>query len=235
MSEILVKDKDVVIPGQTLATGMDYLPANGTLREEEKIISSQVGLVNLNGRLIKVIPLTGPYIPKKDDVVIGKVVDITLNGWRLDIGCAYHANISLRDGVEEFVERGSDLSQYYNYGDYVMAKITNISSSKLIDLTIKGHGLRKLTEGQVMKITPSKVPRVIGKQGSMISLIKEKTNTKILVGQNGWVWISGQDPEKEIKAMNAIKIVNEESQTDGLTDKIDKYLGGKNDIQKKKQ
>lgn len=232
MSELLVKDKEVVIPGQILSTGMDYLPSNGALRQENNIISLQVGLVNLNGRLIKVIPLTGPFIPKREDVVIGKIVDITPSSWRVDIECPYLANLSLRDAVAEFVERGQDLSQYFNYGDYIMAKICNINGMKLIDLMMKGPGLRKLTEGRIIKITPSRVPRVIGKQGSMISMIKEKTNTKILVGQNGLVWISGLDPENEIKAVKAIKIIDEESQTEGLTDKIEKFLsGGKNGIQ----
>ncbi len=235
MSEIIVKDKEVVIPGQVLATGMDYLPANGTLREKDNIISLQVGLVNLSGRLIKVIPLTGPYIPKKEDVVIGEVADITLNGWRIDIGCAYQANLMVRDAVAEFVERGSDLTAYHNYGDYVIAKITNISGAKFMDLTLKGPGLRKLTEGKIIKIIPSKVPRVIGKKGSMISMIKDKTNTKILVGQNGLVWISGIEPKDEIRAIAAIKMIDEQSQTEGLTEKIEKFLsGGKNDVQKKK-
>ncbi len=225
MSEITVKDKDVVFPGQVLATGMDYLPANGTLRQEEKIISLQVGLVNLNGRLIKVIPLTGPYLPRRDDVVIGKIIDVLPTGWRVDIGTAYGATLYIKDAVSEFVERGVDLTQFYDYDDFVMARISNINGLKLIDLSLKGPGLRKLTDGKIIKITPSKVPRIIGKQGSMISMIKEKTNTKILVGQNGYVWVSGIEPEKERLAIEAINMINDESQVEGLTDRIEKFLG----------
>ncbi|MDD5651624.1 MAG: exosome complex RNA-binding protein Rrp4 [Candidatus Nanoarchaeia archaeon] len=226
MSEVLVKDKDVVLPGQVLATGMDYLPASGTFRDEDKIVSFLIGMANINGRLIKIIPLTGPYVPRTDDVVIGKVVDIGFSGWRVDIGWAYEANLSVKDATQEFIERGADLTQYFNYGEYIMARITNVAGSKIIDLGMRGPGLRKLTEGRIIQITPAKVPRVIGKQGSMITTIKENTNCRILVGQNGLVWISGANPEDETKAIEAIRIVNEESQSDGLTEKIQKFLKG---------
>lgn len=228
MSELLVKDKDIVIPGQILASGMDFLPASGTFREADKIVSSLIGIANVNGRLIKIIPLTGPYVPRRDDVVIGKIVDIGLFGWRVDIGWAFEGNLSVKDAAD-YIERGADLTQYYNFGDYIMTKIVNVASSKIIDLGMKGQGLRKLTEGQLIKITPSKVPRIIGKQGSMITMIKDSTNCRILVGQNGIVWVSGADPENEIKAMEAIRMVDQGSQSDGLTEKVQAFLKGGKD------
>lgn len=227
MSELLVQEKEIVIPGQVLAKGMDFLPAHGTFRENDNIISSVIGLVNLNGRLIKIIPLTGPYIPRREDVVIGKVVDIGPWGWRVDIRWAYQAMLSIKDATPEFIERGTDLTQFYNIGDLIMTRIINVSGSKVIDLGMKGPGLRKLTEGRIVQITPSKVPRLIGKQGSMITMIKEKTETRILVGQNGNVWISGMDPLKEKLAVDAIDVINRESQSEGLTDKIEKFLTDK--------
>lgn len=225
MSELIIKDKEIVIPGQVLATGMDFLPASGTFREAEKIISSITGMANVNGRLIKIIPLTGPYIPRRDDVIIGRVVDIGFFGWRVDIGWAYEATLSAKETVE-YVERGADLTQFYNYGDIIMARITNVLGSKVIDLGMRGPGLRKLNEGHLVKIIPSKVPRIIGKQGSMITMIKENTDCRILVGQNGIVWISGSDPEKEIRAMEAIRMVDQDSQTDGLTERVQAFLKG---------
>ncbi len=224
MGEIKVQDKQIVVPGEVLAEGMDFLPANGTFREGEKIIASQIGLANLSGRLIKIIPLTGRYIPRRDDVVIGKIVDIGMSGWRVDIGFAYEANLNLKDGSSDFIERKADLTQYYNYGELIMAVILYSNGSKIIDLGMKGPGLRKLTGGRIIQIIPAKVPRVIGKQGSMITMIKEKTECYILVGQNGRVWISGADPRKELIAVNAIRKIDEECMVDGLTDRIKEFL-----------
>jgi len=222
-----VKAKDLVIPGEILATGMDYLPANGTFREGENIIANQVGLINVEGRLIKLTLLSGKYIPKTGDTVIGRVSNMFLSNWMIDIGYAYEAGLSLKDATSEFIARGSDLSKYYDFGDYVVTKIINVTKQKMIDLTMKGPGLKKLRGGRVIKITPYKVPRVIGKQGSMISTIKDATNCQITVGQNGWIWISGDDPMKELKAEQAILKINEESHKDGLTETIKKFLGDK--------
>ncbi len=174
-SKILVQDKNVVVPGDILAEGMDYLPAVGTFREGERVIAAQVGVVNIDNRLIKVVALGGPYIPKRDDVVIGKVTDMSYSGWFIDIGYAYDASLSLKDGTTEFVERGSELSRFYDLGDFVITKITNVTRTKYIDLTMKSPGLKKLVGGKIISVVSSKIPRIVGKQGSMITMIKEQT------------------------------------------------------------
>lgn len=223
MGELFVKDKDIAVPGETLAKGMDYLPAGGAFRDGDQIIANQLGLISINGRLIKLIPLTGKYIPKAGDVIIGKIVDMSFHGWSVDMDSAYLAMLSIRE-ASEYIERNADLTNYYNYNDIISAKIIKVTRGKVIDLSMKGPGLRKLSGGKIIDVTPSKVPRIIGKQGSMVGLIKDKTGCKIVVGQNGKVWIHGVDVDKELAATKAILMVEQESHTDGLTDKIDKFL-----------
>ena len=96
-----------------------------------------------------------------------------------------------------------------------------------IDLTLKFRGLGVLEDGRLIKINPHKVPRVIGKEGSMINLIKDKTKTEITVGQNGFIWIKG-DLDGENKAENTIKLIESESGNAGLTEKVEKFLDGGN-------
>ncbi len=224
---LLIQDKAIVVPGEELAEGMDYLPGTDVLREGEKLIATKVGLVNISGRLIKLIPLSGKYIPKKNDIILGKVVGMGFSGWRVDIDWAFEANLALRDASTEFIEKTADLSQYYNFEDWIVCQITAVAAGgRLIDLTMKGSGLRKLGPGRIISVTPSKVPRIIGKQGSMISLIKETTNCKISVGQNGLVWISGEDSHKELIAVRAIEKIEAESHISGLTDRIKAFLEG---------
>lgn len=223
MGKLLIKEKEIVIPGQELAEGLDYLPGQGTSREENKIISNYLGLVSVNERFVKVIPLSGRYTPKVNDVVIGKVVEIGFYGWTLDIGSAYNGVLSIRDAAE-FIERDDDLTKYYDFGDLVIVKINKVTRNKSIDLTTKGPGLKKLMGGKVIDVTPSKVPRMIGKQGSMIQLIKEKTGCNIIIGQNGRVWIKGNSTDKEILASNAILKIEQESHREGLTEKIKNML-----------
>lgn len=224
MSDILVKEKDVVVPGEVVATGMDYLPGMGTTRQGDKILAARIGLVNIDGRAIRLIPLSGLYVPKRGDTIIANVVDVSFSGWRVETNCAYSAMLNVKDATSDFVPKGADLTQYFDVGDYIVAKITNVTTQKLIDLTMKGPGLRKLGEGRILKVSPSKVPRIIGKQGSMVSMIKQATDTRITVGQNGVIWLAGEDPAKELIAVNTIRKIEDEAHIPGLTDRIKAYL-----------
>ncbi|MFC1697441.1 exosome complex RNA-binding protein Rrp4 [Nanoarchaeota archaeon] len=226
MGELKVKDKDIVVPGEELAVGMDYLPSQGTYRKDDKIVANKMGLVHVEGRAIKLIPLAGRYLPKRGDVIIGKVIDITMGGWRVETNSAYSAMVSMKDATSEFIAKGANLTKFYTFGDYIMAKITNVTTQMLVDLTLRGPGLRKLSPGRIIHVSPYKVPRIIGKQGSMVSLIKNATGCKILVGQNGVVWVQGE-PEGEIVAVDAIKKIEAESHKSGLTDSIDAFLKDK--------
>ncbi|HLC58393.1 MAG TPA: exosome complex RNA-binding protein Rrp4 [Candidatus Nanoarchaeia archaeon] len=224
MGKLLVEDKEIVVPGQELAEGMDYLPGNDVFRDGEKLISTKLGITNVSGRLVKIVPLSGPYLPKRGDLVIGEVVNVGMGGWRLDIGWPFEASLSLKDATSDFIERGVDLSKFFDYGDYIVAEIVNVAGARVIDLSTKGPGLRRLGPGRILKISSTKVPRVIGKQGSMINMIKEYTGCKLMVGQNGIVWLAGEEPEKEMLAVKVIKKIEDESHISGLTDRIKEYF-----------
>ncbi|MBI2658679.1 hypothetical protein HYX05_01070, partial [Candidatus Woesearchaeota archaeon] len=168
MSEIIVKDKEISVPGETLAVGMDILPGSGTYRDGEKIVANRLGLAMVDGRTIKLIPLSGRYIPKTGDTIICNVIDVGFNGWRLDTNSAYSAMLSMKEATSEFIQRGANLTQYYDLGDYIVCKIVNVTSQKLIDVTMKGPGLRRLKGGRIIEVNTNKVPRIIGKQGSIL-------------------------------------------------------------------
>ena len=223
MSNILVQERAVVVPGEALAEGMDYLPGDNTYRENEKIYSKSLGLASISGRVVKITPLAGPYLPKPGDKIIGKVVDIAFSGWRVDTDTAYTAMLNVKDATTRFIKKEEDLSRILSIGDFIVVKITNVTSQNLIDLTMKEPGLYKISGGRIISINSQKVPRVIGKKGSMISLIKDKTGCNITVGQNGLIWLKGSS-EGEFLAEKAIKLIEEKSHLEGLTDKMEKFL-----------
>ena len=129
----------------------------------------------------------------------------------------------MKDATSEYIEKGADLTKYYDLGDYVVCKIVNVTSQKLVDVAMRGPGLKKLQGGRIIEVNANKVPRIIGKAGSMVSMIKEATNCQIVVGQNGLVWIDGE-PEMELITVNTIRKIEEGSHLTGLTDKIKEYL-----------
>ena len=222
MGKLLVEDKTIVTPGEELAEGMDFLPAEGTFRDKDKIISSRLGLININGRVIKTIPVAGRYTPKKEDTIIAKVTNILMSGWILDIDSAYSAVLSVKE-TQDFIRRDADLTRYYNIGDYIVTDIVMVTSQKLVDASMKGLGTRKLIGGRIVKVNLHKVPRIIGKKGSMVSMIKNATGCNIIVGQNGLVWINGS-PENEIIVVKIIRKIEQEAHISGLTDRIKTFL-----------
>ncbi len=211
----------VVVPGETIIEGEDYLPGEGTRREGKKIVSSKFGLAEIAGRVIKLIPIFGAFIARRNNVVIGRVTDITYSGWLIDIDSASSGFLPIEESPR-FVNR-NEMDQYLSIGDVVAAKIWSVKA-KGIDLTLKGKGLGKLEGGFIFRIIPSRVPRVIGREGSMVNLIKDKTGCNITVGQNGWVWISGESIDAEIKARKAVELVSDKVHVDGLTDKVEAWF-----------
>ena len=219
----MANEREIVIPGEIIAKGNDYLPGEGTEKKAEEIIAIRYGLAEESNRLIKVIPLSGIYQPRKGNVIIGEVENITFNGWIINIGTSEHAFLSLME-VPRYVNKDG-LDEVMDIGDMVVAKIWGINK-RGIDLSIKSRGLGRLEKGMIINVNSNKVPRIIGKEGSMISLIKDETNCRITVGQNGLIWIEGDKIEDEILAKRAIKFVAQNSFISGLTEKLKKWFKG---------
>lgn len=215
------KSRKVVVPGEIIVQGEDYLPGEGARREGDNVVASRFGLAEEQGRVIKVISIFGAFVPRRNNVVIGRVTDITFHGWLIDIDSAASGFLPIEESPR-FINK-NEMDQYLAIGDTIAAKIWSVKP-KGIDLAMKGKGLGKLEDGFIFRIIPSRVPRVIGREGSMITLIKEKTNCQITVGQNGWIWIKGESIDDEIKARKAIEFVAEQVFVSGLTEKMEEWF-----------
>ncbi|MBS3056334.1 MAG: KH domain-containing protein [Candidatus Aenigmarchaeota archaeon] len=221
MEEVIIerKERKLVIPGEELGEGR---AGRGAYYEDGKVFSKLVGLAENRDNLHFVIPLNGIYNPKRGDGIIGKVVDISFSKWIIDINSPYQATLALNEAVDEFVDLNkTDLSKFFNYNDLIFAEIFSMSRTKMIQLSMKDRKCRKLRGGRVVHVTSAKVPRIIGKNGSMVEMIKELTGTQIVVGQNGIVWVKG---ENEDVAIEAINVIDEKSHMQGLTDHVKTML-----------
>ena len=216
---IYVEDKNLVIPGQILADD-DYYPGRGTFKEDGKICSSLIGLVSLRNKKIRVIPLKSKYVPKKGDVVIGKINDVRFSMWDVDINSPYSG---ILPAFEVFGRDKKELNKVYDVGDVLFLRVIDVDEIKKAKLGLKGRGLGKFKGGIIVDISPTKVPRLIGKKGSMINMIKNKTNCKIVVGQNGLVWVKGEEDMEQL-TREIIHTIEAEAHTSGLTNKIKNKL-----------
>jgi exosome complex component RRP4 len=216
--------KQLVTPGELLAEG-DYMPGENTYKEENRIYAQRVGLVDAENKRVNVVALRAFYVPKMGDIVIGQVTEVGFNGWTIDIKAPYSAMLRASDVLSRpFKPQNDELSQVLNTGDLIVAKIASYDRAHDPQLTVGEPGLGKITRGQIMRVTPTKVPRVIGKKGSMISTIKQETGCQIILGVNGVILVTGKTPADEDLAMMAIQKIEAESHTSGLTDRIAQLL-----------
>jgi exosome complex component RRP4 len=212
--------RQVVAPGDLIAEG-EYIAGENAYREDNKIYASRLGLVEYEDKRVNVVALRAFYIPKVGDSVIGTVVEVGFNGWTVDINAPYLALLRASDVLgRPFRPQRDDLSEVLDVGDLVIAKIVAYDRAHNPQLTVGEPGLGKITRGQMVKITPTKIPRLIGRKGSMISMIKHETGCHIILGHNGIILITGKRLEDEQLALMAIHKIEEESHITGLTDRI---------------
>jgi exosome complex component RRP4 len=221
------KVRKIVLPGEFLSFREGRKLGNYVYQEGEKVFSKVIGIPKILENCIDVIPLAGTYFPKIGDRVIGIVKNVEVSGWFVDINSPYLAFLPLSLAVSEYVDIFRvDLSKYYDVEDVIFCRISKVTKDKIVQVTMKDPEAKKLEGGVLMKITPTKVARLIGKGRSMINLLKEKTKCEILPGQNGVVWLKGDNLQK---AIQAILMIERESHIYGLTEKIQKFLSGVNE------
>jgi exosome complex component RRP4 len=195
------------------------------MRVGDKIVSTRVGMAEVAHDGVRVVPLSGPYIPRIDDLVVGKIIDYSAFAWEADINSCFFGILPAQSVFgRDYSPAKDSLTDKLAVGDMVAAKVIAFDRTRDPLLSISGPGLGRIPRGQTVKISPAKVPRLIGKKGSMIRTIEQGSNCRMLIGQNGVVVIVGSS-EDILKAVNAVTLVEEEAHSPDLTERVMKLLG----------
>jgi exosome complex component RRP4 len=217
------QDRDLVLPGDVLFDGRIRTGEN-TYRSQEKVFATRLGLVNYSPDNVSVTALSTGYVPLVGDVVIGEVVDMDLGEWRIDIGAQDQAVMGIPDAVDRPFRTDYVMTRVLDIGDTLIAKIVDLDRRRTPVLSILGPGLGKVYDGFIVHITPSKIPRLIGKKGSMINMIIKETGCRVAIGQNGRVLLSGPNREREAMVVKVINKIELEAHTSGLTNRTQEFL-----------
>ncbi|AAL64028.1 exosome complex RNA-binding protein Rrp4 [Pyrobaculum aerophilum] len=216
-----VTPRQLVFPGDVIATA-DSKVEGPVYLDNGKYRSLVVGLVEFREDVVVVVPLEGTYKPKKGDLVIGYVTDVLATGWEVDVRSFMPAYLPVGEALHRHVDlETTPLTTFLNIGDVVVAKVKDVdlTDEYPIILTLKDEKVGKVESGTVVEITPVKVPRVIGKRGSMLNTLME-LGCDIVVGQNGRIWVKCKDPRDEVFLASLIRKIEAESHVMGLTDRI---------------
>lgn len=213
-----------VIPGDVVTTG-PFRPEQNVILEGNRIISTTVGISEIYGDSVKVIPLTGKYTPKINDLVIGKVISHNSLSWELDINSCYVGFLPAQDVFgRNFSSHVDDLTSKLKAGDLVATRIANFDRTRDPLVTVSDRDLGKIDAGDLVMISPSKVPRLIGKRGTMIQAIETATGAVVTIGQNGWIVVACESSEGLLKAKNAIQMIDKKAHVANLTDQVKEML-----------
>lgn len=219
-----VEERELVVPGQLVAEG-DYILGEGVFRDRDNIRSSQVGLIDKRGEKVRTIPLEGRYIPKSNDKVLGIVMDDYYAGWMLDINAPYEGNLSVSSLKQRKVDLNKeDIGKILDVGDVVETKIQDVDELMNIKLEVTDDERGKIGGGRLIEISPSKIPRVIGRKGSMISILQKIGGCNLSVGQNGRIMIWGDNKRQINRVVEAVLMIEREAHISGLTDRVREFL-----------
>lgn len=212
--------KVLVLPGDEIPD-RGLQPGFGTYRVGKRVFASVMGYATWREPFIRVVPFAGRYVPKPHDVIVGVVQDVQKTFYLLDIDASRWA--PLHTSGTPWEPGPGELDQYLRIGDAVLVAVENLDPTGKIGVTMKGEDLGKLSGGTLVTISPAKIPRVIGKGGSMIHTITQLTGTRVAVGQNGRIWVEGS-PEGIQRVRECLRIIEEEGQLPGLTERIEGFL-----------
>ncbi len=213
-----------VLPGEVI-TSRPMRPEENVIFDGKNISSTIVGTSEIYDDAVRVLPLTGMYFPKVDDMVVGKVISHTSLSWEVDINSCYVGFLPASDIFgRDFTASADALASKLIKGDMVAARIANFDRTRDPLITVSDRDLGKIDTGDLVSMSSSKIPRLIGKRGSMIQMIEESSGCMITAGQNGRIVIDAKDADGLLKAKKAIKMIDDNAHMSNLTDKVKSML-----------
>ena len=212
-------ERKLVLPGDLMETKSK--PGRGIFRNDGRIYASVLGHSSDKSGYINVNAISGRYNPKKGDKIIAICAETGPSVWRMDIGSSF--NSTLHHSESGWKVPFGDTARFLAIGDAVWAEVFMVDAAGSHQISLKKDDCRKLYSGTIVKVDTTNVSRIIGKQGSMITTIREKTQTRIQIGQNGYIWIDGKGEDIAL-AQKAVETIDQEATSKGLTKKIEKLL-----------
>jgi len=207
------------VPRETIAKEPYVIEVGG------RKVATVIGLLDFRGDKPSFIPLQYVYVPKPGDIVIGLIASVGVMNWFVDINSPYTAVLTAQDFLgRPYNPVTDDLTRYLKVGDYIKAKVVAFDRTRNPLLTVADEGLGRIVEGKIIEVQPAKVPRVIGKKKSMLTMLQEETGCEIFVAVNGRIHIVCPNKDLESILVLAVKMIEREAHTSGLTERVKEYI-----------
>lgn len=197
--------KRIVVPGE-LITDKNVKTGENVFIKGNCIYSSVLGILNESDDFVNVVPLNGPYTPVVNDAIVCIIKNVTNNGYIIDINS--HSDCFLPKSL---------VTKELSAGQMLLARVKEVDGADVAEL----DNINILPLANIIAVPSVKVPRIIGKNNSMLNVLKKYTQSNIIVGRNGWIWCTS----KNLALLeNAINMIVNNSQKSNLTNTVEEYL-----------
>ncbi len=191
---------EIIVPGELVFQEPQEI--EGTFIDGRATYASVIALIRDN----RFVALKGHYIPVSGDYIVGLVTEEKFSGYVVDLHSPYEGTFSTRDVREEF-----------RVGDVISAKIAEVNEVNEAVLIEP----RKFSGGRILEVDFVKVPRLIGRNGSMLEMLRAYTGSDVFIGKNGRIYLRGGNTAL---AVLAVLKIDGEAHLSGLTDRIKEFL-----------
>ncbi len=197
--------KHIVVPGELVTEERKKLGSHVYLHQG-RIYADSLGIARVDGDMASVVPLEGKYQAMAGDLVVGVLVSEKFAGYVTDINHFCSAFVLKKE-----------LPENLKSGTIVSAKVVYVNEMNEVEL----EQPRVFYGGDLITVSPVKIPRIIGKNGSMLEVIKNGTGCSIMVGRNGRIWLKGSNVPLAVKA---IEMIEKQAHLDNLTERVTAFL-----------
>ncbi|KAI8343513.1 hypothetical protein BC941DRAFT_343983 [Chlamydoabsidia padenii] len=186
-------DTPLVNPGETVTTDQQFMRGHGTYAEEEgsAVISSVAGTVERVNKLLSVRPLKSRYTPEIGDIVVGRITEVAMKRWKVDVNGRQDAmlllsSVSLPGGVQRRKTESDELQmrQFFSEGDVLVAEVQSFYSDGTMGLHTRGFKFCKLRNGSFLCVPPVLVQRCKSQFHTL------PCGVDIILGLNGYIWVN---------------------------------------------
>ena len=184
------RGQTLVVPGEDLGESEGFDAGHGVISISGRLKAVKQGKLREKGKSISVEPSHTRYIPRPGDLVIGYIEGCTNNLWFIELGAPFNAILPMSLGPGK-VDFGGTRS-VMDIGDAVLCRIQEVEETHSSVVTMKGMGLRKIKSGVIEEIDPHLLGKLIGKGGEALRRLKTETECRVVVADNGRMWIDGE-------------------------------------------
>ncbi|OYT32090.1 MAG: hypothetical protein DRJ32_00390 [Thermoprotei archaeon] len=192
----------LAIPGDIIAEGA-FKSGSGTYRINNRVYSAHIGIVDIDreNRMISVKALKSVYVPKKGDIVIGKVVEVGITSWIVDIASPWPGVLQIGEALSRPIDISkADLKKYLNIGDIIVAKIIEFDLTRDPLLTVKESKLGIVKEGALLEFPFYYIEKISAK----LHELSRKLQCNVIQGANGRIVIVSKNKDVEVEAIKTI-------------------------------